>query len=249
MNSTRFLICVALICFSALAHAAEFSGKVIAVMDGDTLLVIRDGHPVKVRFAEIDAPEKAQPFGMASQKSLAEMVMGKQIKVVSRAVDDYGRLVATVYAGEINVNREQVRRGMAWEYSRFHSNRKLMALQREAQQARRGLWAGEDPAEPSLWRKQHPGTFAAQLPAAVATVAAPLVPADPALRLGSGQALQQDSGQGQACGKKHCPEIKTCEEAERHLSVCGQKALDGDADGKPCESICAVAKSKADMDK
>ena len=239
MNRFRYLFCIALICSCALASAAEFSGKVIAVMDGDTLLVIRNGHPVKVRFAEIDAPEKTQPFGMASQKSLAEMVMGKQIKVVSRAVDDYGRLVATVYAGEINVNREQVRRGMAWEYSRFHSNRELMALQREAQQAKRGLWAGEDPAEPSLWRKQHPGTFAVRLPAVDATVAAPLAPADPALRLSSGQ----------ACAKKHCPEIKTCEEAERALSVCGQKALDGDADGKPCESLCAVAKNKTDVDK
>ena len=230
-NNIRCLICAALICLSALANAAEFSGKVVAVMDGDTLLVIRDGHPVKVRFAEIDAPEKAQPFGMASQKSLAEMVMGKQIQVVSRAVDDYGRLVATVHVGEINVNHEQVRRGMAWEYSRFHSNRELMALQREAQQAKRGLWAEAGAVEPSQWRKQHPGTFAAQLSAAVLPVSASsaTAPLDP------------------ACVKKHCSEISSCEEALRHLSHCGQKSLDGDADGKPCESLCAPARNKTDM--
>lgn len=236
MNVTRLLICAALACLSASAHAADFSGKVIAVLDGDTLLVVRGGHPVKVRLTEVDAPEKAQPFGAESQKSLAEMVMGKQIQVVSRAADDYGRMLAAVYAAGINVNHEQVRRGMAWEYSRFHSNRELMALQREAQLARRGLWAGEEPVEPSFWRKQHPGTFAARLPAAAATVAAPLAPADPTLRQGSGQ----------ACGKKHCSEIKTCEEAKSYLSVCGQKALDGDADGKPCEMLCTDAKGKAD---
>lgn len=232
MSHIRPLIIAALIFICPFASAAEFSGKVIAVLDGDTLLVIRDGHPVKVRFAEIDAPEKAQPYGMASKKSLSEMVMGKQIKVVSRAVDDYGRLVAMVYAGEVNVNHEQVRRGMAWEYSRFHSNRELMALQHEAQQARRGLWAGADPVEPSQWRKQHPSTWAAPLPAS-----APSTPA-PSASTPTDQA-PQDSGQ--ACGKKHCSEMNSCEEVMRYFSICGQKSLDGDADGKPCEKLCADA--------
>lgn len=246
MNNIRLLICAALICLSAQANGAEFTGKVIAVMDGDTLLVIRDGHPVKVRLAEIDAPEKAQPYGIASQKSLAELVMRKQIRVVSRAVDDYGRLVAMVHIGEINVNHEQVRRGMAWEYSRYHSNRELMALQRGAQQARRGLWAGEGAVEPSQWRKQHPGVLAAQTPVAGSPSAASAASAlpDPAPGLNSGQALRQDSGQ--ACGKKHCSEIHSCEEAKRYLSLCGQKALDGDADGKPCESLCAAAGNNTD---
>jgi endonuclease YncB( thermonuclease family) len=193
LNTVRLLICVALICSSALANATEscesppcdgipagtFSGKVIAVIDGDTLLVFRDRHPVKVRLAEIDAPEKAQPYGSASKQSLVELVMGKQIQVASRVVDDYGRLVATVHAGEINVNHEQVRRGMAWEYSRYHSNRELMALQRGARQAGRGLWAEEGAVEPSQWRKQHPGIFVDR-PAGAASAVAP-APADPAL--------------------------------------------------------------------
>lgn len=233
----RHVLCVALACASTLANAAEFSGKVVAVIDGDTLLVIRDGHPVKVRLAEIDAPEKAQPFGMESKKSLAEMVKGKQIKVASSAVDDYGRLVGKVHVGEVNVNHEQVRRGMAWEYSRYHSNRDLRALQAEARRARRGLWAEESAVEPLQWRKQHPGAVAAQLPAAASIVSTPASPSEPALRQGSGQ----------ACGRKHCSEIQSCEEARRYLSVCGQKALDGDVDGKPCERLCVSAKDKTDV--
>lgn len=164
MNAMRCLIYVTLLCATGLSHAEEFTGKVIAVMDGDTLLVLRSGHPLKVRLTEVDAPEKAQPYGAASQQSLAGMVMGKQIQVSSRAVDEYGRMVAMVRMGGHNVNHEQVRRGMAWEYSRFHNNRELMALQREAQQARRGLWAGEEIIEPAQWRKLHP----ASLPAATA---------------------------------------------------------------------------------
>jgi endonuclease YncB( thermonuclease family) len=228
MNIIRLLVCAALICSCALADAEEFSGKVIAVIDGDTLLVLRDGHPVKVRLAEIDAPEKAQPFGMASQKSLAEMTKGKQVQVESRAVDDYGRLVAMIRAGEVNVNHEQVRRGAAWEYSRYHSNHELMALQREAQRARRGLWAEEGAIEPSQWRKQHPNAMTAKPPTAVAPASAPAA-ATPS---------------GQNCSKKHCSEMNSCEEAIHYFTVCGKKSLDGDADGIPCEKLCADAKSK-----
>jgi len=59
------------------ASSQVFSAEVIAVLDGDTLLVTRGGKPLKLRLAEIDAPEKAQPYGTASQKSLADLAMGK----------------------------------------------------------------------------------------------------------------------------------------------------------------------------
>ena len=226
MNTIRFLIGITLLCALGLTHAAEFSGKVIAVMDGDTLLVMQGKNRVKVRLAEIDAPEKAQPYGTASQQSLAEMVMEKQIQVASRAIDDYGRMVAMVSMDGLNVNHEQVRRGMAWEYSRFHNNRELMALQRDAQQAKRGLWAGEDIIEPRQWRKLHPSTLPA--PSAAASSAA-VVPG-PALRPSSGQ----------ACSKKRCSEMTSCEEAMYHLTRCGIKSLDGDGDGTPCEQLCAA---------
>lgn len=220
MKIIRSLIGIALLCAAGLTYAAEFTGKVIAVMDGDTLLVLRGGNPVKVRLAEIDAPEKAQPYGTASQKSLAGMVMGKQIQVASRAVDDYGRMVAMVRIDGLNVNHEQVRRGMAWEYSRFHNNREVMALQREAQQAKRGLWAGEEAIEPSQWRKQHPSA----LPALPAAASSPAVVLDP------------------ACSKKRCSEMTSCEEARHYLTQCGIKTLDGDGDGIPCEKLCVPAR-------
>lgn len=203
--------------------ARTFSGKVIAVLDGDTLLVLRNGKPVKVRLVAVDAPEKAQPYGAASQASLAELVVNKQVRVASRAVDDYGRLVATVYANDLNVNHEQVRRGMAWEYSRFHSNREVMALQREAQQAGRGLWAEAGAIEPSQWRKQHPGRFTVQAPSTVTPAATPVLatPRNP------------------ACGdKKYCSEMISCEEARHYLTGCGIQTLDGNGDGVPCEKLC-----------
>jgi len=232
MNPRRFLSFLVLACASMAVNAEDFSGKVIAVMDGDTLLVLRVGHPVKIRLAEVDAPEKAQPYGGDSQKSLAEMTLGKQVQVASRAVDSYGRLVATLHVGEVNVNHAQVQRGLAWEYSRFHSNRELVSLQREAQQAKRGLWAEDGAVEPSQWRKLHPADFAVVSPGSVTGVAD-----------GSGSAFQKETDP--ACARKNCSEIGSCEEAKRRFLVCGQKSLDGDVDGKPCENLCAAERAKA----
>ncbi len=211
----RFLMLL-LVCAINAAYAEEFSAKVIAVLDGDTVLVLRGAQQIKVRLANIDAPEKAQEYGMASKQSLAEMVLRKQVQVSSQAMDEYGRMVAQIQAGGLKVNEEQVRRGMAWEYSHFHSDRNYLALQSEAQQARRGLWAQGNPTPPWDWRKQHPSTVAAQPNAVVSPV--------------------------RSCGnKKHCSEMSSCEEARYYFTNCGIKALDGDGDGVPCEKLCAPA--------
>jgi endonuclease YncB( thermonuclease family) len=140
------------------AWAGDFTARVIVVLDGDTLLVLRGKQKLKVRLANIDAPEKEQAGGMASEQSLAELVQDRQVQVSSRAVDVYGRIVGLVTVGNTNVNEEQLRRGMAWEYSRFHGNQAYVALQRSAQNGRRGLWAQTDPTPPWQWRKRHPRT-------------------------------------------------------------------------------------------
>lgn len=95
--------------------------------------------------------------------------------------------------------------------SRFHSNCAVMALQREAQLAKRGLWSGGEVIESSQWRKQHLSGYG--------TVQA--VPADP------------------SCAKKQCAQMSSCDEARDFMKRCGFKALDGDRDGVPCEALCA----------
>jgi micrococcal nuclease len=93
------------------------------------------------------------------------MVLHRLVRVSSQAVDKYGRIVGTLTLEGESVNEEQVRRGMAWEYSNYHRNKTYIALQSEAQQARRGLWAQSDPMPPWHWRKLH----AAAAPALSAT--------------------------------------------------------------------------------
>ena len=70
-----------------LACAEEFDATVIAVMDGDTVLVLRDGRKIKVRLVNIDAPEADQKFGKESRDSLVNMVLKKHVHINSQAID------------------------------------------------------------------------------------------------------------------------------------------------------------------
>jgi micrococcal nuclease len=163
------LVCAALLCLNGPAFGdstgpdseKEFSARVIAVLDGDTVLILRKaagqrtGGLMKIRLAEIDAPEKEQAYGTASRSSLQEMVWHRQVWVHPLAVDKYGRTVAQLEVNGLKVNEEMVRLGMAWEYSHYHSDRRYISIEQEARQAKRGLWAQRDPVPPWLWRLRH----------------------------------------------------------------------------------------------
>ena len=219
-------LCALFCCLALSAQAETFSAQVIMVMDGDTVMVLRDGQKIKIRMANIDAPEKAQSFGQQARDSLQEMIGKKQVKIDSQAVDQYGRIVGVISLDGRNVNREQVRRGMAWEYSHFHSDRTYIGLQNDAQQARRGLWSQSNPQAPWEWRKDHPSMQSAPQANvhAISSTAAPQVIYDA------------------TCGKKrYCAEMSSCDEAVFYLTRCGVKSLDRNNNGVPCESLCSGA--------
>lgn len=217
----RYLFGVVLLGLCSIVQAEEFDAKVIAVMDGDTVLVLRDGKKVKVRLLNIDAPESDQEFGKESRQSLVSKVLKKQVHIDSKAVDIYGRMVAEITVDGRSVNEEQVQSGMAWENSHYHSNKHYLSLNQSAQQAKRGLWSKSGkPITPEQWRKTHHAKSPVSSEVSAAHVNA-------------------------ACGRKHlCSQMVSCEEAKIYLLHCGVKTLDGNSDGVPCESLCLADKGK-----
>lgn len=133
----------------ASAQAAE----VIRIADGDTFTVLVDKKPVKIRLANIDAPERKQAFGTRSRQSLADLCFRKDATYQTQDIDRYGRTVAVVTCDGVEANRHQVETGMAHVYSRYNKDKALPALQEQAQQARRGLWRDADPVPPWEFRK------------------------------------------------------------------------------------------------
>ena len=127
---------------------------VVGIADGDTLTVLtasKQQH--KIRLAEIDAPERSQPFGTKSKQSLSDLCFGKEAEVRPRAMDRYKRIVARVTCAGIDANAEQVNRGMAWVYRLYATDHDLYVLEHEAKVGRRGLWSDSAPTPPWAWRK------------------------------------------------------------------------------------------------
>lgn len=142
--------------------ADTITGKVVSVADGDTLTILDSARAQhKVRLAQIDAPETghgknkpAQPFGNDSKQSLAELTFGKFVTASCGDTDRYGRSVCGIAVDDLDVNREQVRRGMAWVYRRYAHDKSLYQVEEEARNAKRGLWRVSGSVPPWEWRKQ-----------------------------------------------------------------------------------------------
>lgn len=131
---------------------------VVAITDGDTLKA-RCGEPgayqqLTVRLAEIDAPEKAQPFGDRSRQHLAELCFRKAAHIRPLTTDRYGRTVARVECEGHDANAEQVRAGMAWAYTRYLTDTAIRRLEHAARAAGLGLWADRQPIPPWEWRRE-----------------------------------------------------------------------------------------------
>ena len=131
----------------------EIQGKVIRVLDGDTIEVLQDKKPVRIRLANIDAPEKKQAFGRWSANQLKALLAGQSVTVSYTQTDRYGRIIGHVFTTNgTDASRFMVQSGAAWVYERYNVDESLPALQREAQEQKRGLWADPKPVPPWEWR-------------------------------------------------------------------------------------------------
>ncbi|CAG0904758.1 unnamed protein product [Darwinula stevensoni] len=153
--SKKSLVTVMLLSCWAFAYAqGVITGLVVGVSDGDTVKVLTpEKTEIRVRLAEIDAPESKQAFGSRSKQSLSDICFGKPATLLVQDIDRYGRTVASVECDGVSAQKHQLNNGMAWVYDRYVKDRTLYVLQHSAQQGLRGLWADNDPVPP--WEYRH----------------------------------------------------------------------------------------------
>ncbi|EGN2600661.1 thermonuclease family protein [Salmonella enterica] len=141
------------------AAALAFDGKVTRIIDGDTVEVLTNSkQPVRVRLADIDAPEKGQPFGEKSRQYLAALIFGKVVSVEEKSRDRYGRTLGVIsLSSRETVNRQMVAAGYAWAY-RYRgkaTDTEMLAVEAAARGQGVGLWnEGSHAIEPWKWRRQ-----------------------------------------------------------------------------------------------
>ena len=141
-----------------LSYAAELTVLVVGVSDGDTITVLVDKTPYKIRLAGIDAPESRQTFGQASMQHLSALVYKKTMAVLWDRKDRYGRTIGKVTFDCTDVCLEQIKAGWAWHYKRYASEQPAQdrtdyaAAEDRAKGERIGLWADAQPTAPWGWR-------------------------------------------------------------------------------------------------
>jgi micrococcal nuclease len=131
-------------------------GQVSYVSDGDTLWVkSADGARHKVRFEGIDAPEICQPYGAESRAALQAKLQGHTVQVKANRRDDYGRLLGRVSVDGADLGAWMVLNGHAWSYRYRWNEGPYGAQEREAQAAKRGLFAASAPERPADFRRRN----------------------------------------------------------------------------------------------
>ncbi|MDI6852337.1 MAG: thermonuclease family protein [Deltaproteobacteria bacterium] len=147
--SLLILLAALLCCCGARPQVPPQEALVVEVGDGDTV-IIAGGR--KVRLLGIDAPElekEGRPADFLAHKAkaeLARLINGQRLRLEYDELryDQYGRLLAYLFLPDGSlVNAEMVRQGLAKVYifppnTRYQD--RLLAAQREALEARRGLW-------------------------------------------------------------------------------------------------------------
>lgn len=130
---------------------------VVGIADGDTLTA-RCGtddqyQQVKIRLAEIDAPEKKQAFGQRSKERLSDLCFQQMATITPQTKDRYGRTVARVKCQGADASAELVRSGMAWAYTKYLTDPEIKRLEGQARQVGIGVWSDPNPVPPWEFRK------------------------------------------------------------------------------------------------
>lgn len=152
----RWAVIGALVLISAHALAADNLTGQASIIDGDTLEI----HGNRIRLWGIDAPESSQlcrgqdslQYGCGAQAAndLDKFVAGRPASCIPISLDQYGRTVATCSVDGADLGEWLVRNGLALDWPQYSKGR-FGKIQHEAEQAGRGMWAGNY-VEPWLYR-------------------------------------------------------------------------------------------------
>ena len=127
--------------------AADFTGRVVGIMDGDTIEVLHH-HSERIRLSGIDCPEKGQAFGKRAKPAASALVFGKDVTIQTHGCDKYKRTIADVRLSDgTNVDHALVKDGWCYRKDAL-GDTVLEELKKVALEAEKGLWADPQPVLP-----------------------------------------------------------------------------------------------------
>lgn len=95
--------------------AADYSGQVVSILDGDTIEVLHNQRPERIRLSGIDCPEKGQAYGQKAKQATSALAFGKEVTLQTHGKDKYGRTLGDVLLLDgTHVNHALVKDGWWW---------------------------------------------------------------------------------------------------------------------------------------
>lgn len=142
-------------------NARDLSGSVVSVLEGDTLAVLHNTRPERIRLSGIDCPEKGQAFSNRAKHAMSALVLGKDVVIQTHGQDNHGRTLADVRVPDgTHINHELVKHGWCWWNQKdAPKDRVLRQLEHEARTHKKGLWSEPHPVPPWLYRRLRAGAY------------------------------------------------------------------------------------------
>ncbi|MDH4303861.1 MAG: thermonuclease family protein [Nitrospira sp.] len=154
LSSLRITVLVAGLLLSG-GEAFSFGGQVVAILDGGTIEVVRNGKAQRVRLNGVACPKGGQPYSEQAKQATSDLGFSMDVTLQIYGKDKHGRVVADVLLpDDTNMSHLLVQQGWCWwDRKQAPGDVQLEALEKEARDSQRGLWADQDPVPPWEWRK------------------------------------------------------------------------------------------------
>jgi endonuclease YncB( thermonuclease family) len=141
------------------AGGHQLPGRVLRVIDGDSLVLDVRGSLFEIGLAGVDAPELNQPWGPGAAEHLRRMIAGAFVVVDAHTTRDSGMVGSIRFKGR-DLGLDLIEAGLAWSLFRGDpadgpaaTPHAYTRAEQAARAAGRGLWSDENPVPPWQWRR------------------------------------------------------------------------------------------------
>jgi micrococcal nuclease len=156
MSKKAICVCIGVLMSGLLcALPAEITGKVVSVIDGNTVeFQTADNETFKFALSGIDAPELSQEFGEEAKKLLEKLVVGEAATILIEGKDRLGNRVGSlVYGKNKDPRHELLEKGLAWTAEK-NPRPEFETIKETAKSKEKGLWEQPNPIPPWIFRRQ-----------------------------------------------------------------------------------------------
>lgn len=143
-----------LLCLQCMSSQAQDAYSVSKVYDGDTVELQSSTDRFKLRLTDIDAPERNQEYGQKSRRALSKLCKGDNIRINVELTgkDKYDRNLGRLNCNQTDASLYLAQHGYAWHNNKYSNDPAIKAAADQAREKRIGLWSGQKPVPPWVWR-------------------------------------------------------------------------------------------------